>query len=138
MFSYGYLVGAGQVVSGRHVDVSEKRFHELLHAMLTMIEVDEEWYRQKNPDVVAAIKVGEFQSGRHHYISSGYFEDRFPYNIIVSNDWYLSQYADVAAAVQGGLFSSAQEHFVSNGFREGRLPYPNWSLLKSGRILETA
>lgn len=132
MRCYGYLVGAGQAISGRHIEVSEERLHEVLRIMLALVYVDEAWYRGNHPDVDAAIEAGDLPSARAHYIRSGYFEDRQPHHIEVDENWYLAEYPDVAEAVANGVFDSAQQHFSSSGFREGRIPFPGWQLVKLG------
>ncbi len=39
---------------------------------------DEQWYRQENPDVVAAIEDGRFHSGFLHFIQAGLLAGRWP------------------------------------------------------------
>ena len=45
---------------------------------------DEQWYRQSNPDVAAAIEDGRFRSGFLHFIQTGLFEGRWPSEAIQS------------------------------------------------------
>ena len=112
------------------VEVVETRLRAVLHVFASQIRVDEEYYLRQNPDVAEKIGIGEISSAKDHYISSGYFEDRFPRAIPVDEPWYLAQYADVRDAVSNGIFFSARQHFEKEGFREGRLPSPDWSLVE--------
>jgi hypothetical protein len=109
------------------------KFLELLKCLLARVEVDEAWYRANNQDVDEAIRAGQLESSRHHYIVAGYFENRLPRPISVDEPWYLAEYPDVAAAIEAGAFASASEHFARDGFREGRLPSRDWSLLGEAR-----
>lgn len=112
-----------------HVEVAERRLREFISSLLSYIFVDEDWYRSQNKDVDDAILAGKFSCSKEHYIKAGYFEDRFPHEILVDEPWYLMTYTDVAEAVKKGVYSSAQAHFNSQGFREGRIPSSDWSLL---------
>ncbi len=107
---------------------------ELLHALLSRVQVDEAWYLAAYPDVAGAVKRGEMNSGREHYLRSGYFENRLPGPIRVDENWYLAEYPDVASAIKSGAFKNGQQHFERNGFKEGRLPSAGWSLLNPVRI----
>jgi hypothetical protein len=104
---------------------------ELLQAVLPGVEVDEKWYLATYADVAKAVKSGDIQSAREHYIRAGYFENRLPWAIKVNESWYLSAYSDVSAAIKAGAFKNGQQHFERNGFKEGRLPNEGWSLLST-------
>ena len=134
MWPYNYLMSGSSVGGGHYVELLETKFLDLLQRMLVLVEVDEAWYRATYGDVDEAIRAGRFASAREHYVTSGYFENRFPHAIRVNEAWYLAEYPDVAEALRAGLVSSATEHFESDGFKEGRLPWPDWSLLKTDRI----
>ena len=72
---------------------------------------DELFYREANPDVVAA-EISPLE----HYLSSGAFEGRRP-NRLFDSAYYLSTYPDVAkAGVNPAL------HYFLNGALEGRDP----------------
>jgi hypothetical protein len=43
---------------------------------------DEQWYRQNNPDVVAAIEDGRFRSGFLHFIQAGLLAGRWPSEVL--------------------------------------------------------
>ena len=89
---------------------------------------DEQFYLEQYPDIAAAVKAKKVQSALDHYVTTGYFENRKPFRIIVDERYYLQENPDVAEAVKRGAVRSAQEHFDNAGFNEGRSPYPNFSL----------
>jgi hypothetical protein len=96
----------------------------VIKLFLRSVEVDERWYKERYPDVAAAIDAGLYRSAKHHFIDSGYFEGRLPGEVAVSEDWYLNSYPDVAEGVKDRLFNSGAEHFRLYGYEEGRLPFP--------------
>lgn len=81
---------------------------------------DENFYRQQNPDVDAAVKAGFLASGEEHFVKYGRFEGRDPH-LLFDKDYYLSTNKDVAAAVAKGQIT-AWQHFQDYGWREGRDP----------------
>jgi hypothetical protein len=97
------------------------------------IKVDEIWYLQQYPDVVAAINEGLCTSASEHYVHHGFYEHRMPHQIKINELWYLSQNTDVRRAVLAQDFLSGQAHFDELGYREGRLPYAGFSLVNSLR-----
>lgn len=129
MLSYSYLMSDAGPNSGHYVELQEAKLIGLIRLVLEMAEVDEAWYLETNPDVAAAVAAGALPSGKTHYITSGYFENRLPRPVVVDEDWYLRAYPDVAAAIRAGTVPSASVHFNGPGLREGRLPRPGWSLL---------
>ena len=131
MVFWSYLQGENQPSSAL-VQVVGGRLRSALFFMIAQIRVDEDYYRRHNPDVLEKIQSGDLDCGRSHYLSSGYFEDRFPRAIPVDEPWYLAQYHDVRAAVLDGVFASARQHFEREGFKEGRLPSEGWSLIGTG------
>lgn len=105
-------------------------FHRIFAAALAYRSgFDESFYLSKYPDVRAAVSNGTIASGADHYTLTGYFENRFPYKIIVDEGYYLDTNPDVADAVRSGTVKSAQSHFDSSGFMEGRSPHKDFSLL---------
>jgi hypothetical protein len=126
--SYSYLLGSGSAPETQRLEIPEERLKALLRSLLSYVNVDESWYLKTNPDVKAAVASGHFSSGREHYVSAGYFEDRWPHEIVVDEGWYLKEYPDVKAAISSRSVSSGQDHFNKYGFREGRLPSAQWSL----------
>lgn len=131
MLSYSYLCGAGSSAGTRLVEIPENRLKSLLAVLLYFVEVDEDWYLATNSDVADAVKSGKLASGRAHYQSSGFFEDRWPFRIEVDQSWYETEYPDVQKAIRRGSVDSCQDHFNRYGFREGRLPSAGWSLLSA-------
>ena len=43
---------------------------------ITFQTFNEQFYLKKNPDVLGAVKAGDFKSGWHHYLEFGYKEQR--------------------------------------------------------------
>jgi hypothetical protein len=111
-----------------HFRVERNFLISLIAKRLTNIKFDESWYLTKYPDVKEAVKRGLFQSGREHYVLSGYYEHRMPIAIMVNEKWYLEAYPDVAEAMKAGVYKTGQAHFDLAGFREGRMPYANFGL----------
>jgi hypothetical protein len=99
-----------------------------LKPTLRKIFVDDEWYLKTNPDIAPAIASGVIASAGDHYVSSGYYEHRMPYEIKIDENWYLAQYSDVREAVSSQLFLSAHDHYYIAGFKEGRLPFAGFAL----------
>ncbi|MDD2878435.1 MAG: hypothetical protein PHT60_14420 [Acidiphilium sp.] len=131
LMPYSYLCGAGAATETRLIELPEDRLNALLRALLAFVQVDENWYLKTNPDVSHEVKTGGLPSARAHYITSGFFENRWPFQIVVDDDWYLEQYPDVKTAITRSSVSTCQDHFNRYGFREGRLPYKGWSLLEN-------
>lgn len=76
-------------------------------------------YLSANPDVAAAMRNGQFQSGYQHYQQFGLNEGRGnPFGF--DEGGYLSSNPDVAAALQDGRFSSGFQHYQKYGQDEGR------------------
>lgn len=106
-------------------------FKAILRAAASTIAYDEAWYLGRYKDVAAAVKAGDWKSGREHFINQGYLENRLPYNILVDEKFYLEANPDVAAGVAKGELSDAQQHFDRSGYLEGRLPYDGFTLFNS-------
>ncbi len=86
------------------VDMTYEDIQQLIRALLTSIEVDEDYYLLRNQDVADGIRVGNIRSAREHFVDHGYFEGRLPYRIEVDETWYLTTHADVAETVRHGYF----------------------------------
>jgi hypothetical protein len=113
------------VIRGRPTpNMTQDDVKQLISRLLWMVDVDEEWYLARNPDVAEAVRGGMFKSGRDHFVRSGYFEGLQPFPILVNSDWYVTRYPDIGAAIEAGKVKSAQDHFERIGYREGRLPFP--------------
>jgi hypothetical protein len=82
----------------------------------------------ENPDVRRAVRDGAVKDGREHFVTSGFYEHRLPYEICVDEAWYLECYENVRQAVLAAVFPSGQTHFEALGYREGRLSFGGFSL----------
>lgn len=111
-----------------YVAVQRDHLVVFLSPHVAKIYFDEDWYISQYPDIADAVEEGIIPSAHDHYIKSGYYEGRMPYEIKVDEGWYLAQYADIRDAVADGKFTSGQDHFQQAGIREGRLPYPGFAL----------
>lgn len=105
------------------VNVSYEDFVGILKALITGVDVDEEWYLRTYDDIARAVREGIVNSARQHFIEDGYFEGRMPFPIQVDERWYLQQNPDVAESVRRGMIDSGQAHFQEDGYREGRMPF---------------
>jgi hypothetical protein len=85
-------------------------------------DFNEAGYLASNLDVADALKSGEIESARLHYVGFGFFEGRLGATPDVDERWYLKAYPDVGSAVRAGQISSASEHFAVVGASEGRSP----------------
>ena len=99
-----------------------------LHRLAFDVEVDENWYVARYPDVKQGIEAGNFHSAKHHYVVFGFYEDRLPRMIPVDADFYLKKYEDVSPNIRKSPADSARWHFEAYGYAEGRLPYSGWTL----------
>ena len=122
------MTSVSSLGGGRVIEIAENKLRELLWPLVKAIEVDETWYVTYYNDVADAIARGAMKSGREHYVTDGYFEDRLPRPVKVDEAWYLETYRDVREAISRGAVMDAQHHFEVDGYREGRLPYASWSL----------
>jgi len=116
---YACLLNSRIVVDAGHdeyVKVDRHFFNFCMRPILGKIRVDEEWYLSKHADVMNALKQGEVQSARAHYVMYGFFENRIPYPI------------EVDSAIEQNFFDSAQSHFDQVGFAEGRFAYAGFML----------
>lgn len=102
------------------VAIPDELFKLLLQLAVAQSDFDEADYLRFNPDVKDAVRRGQIESGRQHYIGYGYFEGRLGGMTKVDERWYLSKYPDVALAVREGRVASATDHFNCAG--EGRSP----------------
>jgi hypothetical protein len=96
----------------------------VIRTLLTVVEVDEVFYLERNADVAKGIEEGVIRSAQDHFVNHGYFEGRMPYPIWIDEPWYLTTHADFAKTVAEGTYATAQDHFDGPGYAEGRAPYP--------------
>lgn len=97
-------------------------FKFLMQLAVTSADFNEAGYLKANPDVAEAIRKGEIESARLHYIGFGYFEGRLGATPEVDEKWYLRSYPDVGSAVKAGQLQSGSQHFSMVGASEGRSP----------------
>jgi hypothetical protein len=102
------------------VDIDRDDFKSVLVAM----PVDPSSYRAAYPDVAEAIDNETLPSVTDHFVERGYFEGRFPFDVVVDEKWYVSRYGHVRIGLERGIAQSAQNHFVQVGYQEGCRPTP--------------
>jgi hypothetical protein len=91
-----------------------------LDAMLSVF--DEAFYLADNPDVAAAVHVGQFRNGEHHYRLNGYREQRPP--LAFATYWYAEQYMSAAIEVGQGDYDDMLHHYALVGRHRGYRPWP--------------
>ena len=112
-----------QLLNGTaHSAVADEDIYSLIKILLLSVAVDDAFYREKYPDVSAAIDAGDYESPRDHFIRHGYFEGRIPSRLSIDQDWYIKNYDDVLLGIENGDIVSAEDHFNLHGYQEGRLP----------------
>jgi hypothetical protein len=87
-----------------------------------LIEFDEAYYLESNPDVKAAVAAGGLGSGRHHYITHGFQEYRTPFAL--HSFWYADRYPMAALEVAQGDYADLHHHYVAIGKARGYRPVP--------------
>jgi hypothetical protein len=105
------------------VEMTYEDLQKMIRTLLSVVEVDEDFYLFRNPDVADGIRNGTIHSAREHFVDHGYFEGRLPYQIEVDEKWYLETHADVASTLASGEYATGQAHFDGPGYSEGREPY---------------
>lgn len=105
-------------------DLAFEDLQQVIRTLLTVVEVDEVFYLERNADVAKGVEEGLIRSAQDHFVNHGYFEGRMPYQIWIDETWYLATHADVAKTVADGTYATAQDHFDGPGYAEGRAPYP--------------
>ena len=104
------------------ITIPAKLLKLLLQLALAQSEFDEKEYLRVNPDVRQALRRGDVESGRMHFMGYGYFEGRRGGTFKIDEEQYLADNPDVAAAVKEGKIKSAEDHFFRIGAGEGRSP----------------
>jgi hypothetical protein len=99
---------------------------------------DEGHYYHMYPDVVTAVRAGQYKSGISHYFEFGLTEDRFAdskghrLSSGFNEEFYLEKYPDVRAAVKDRRVNSGFHHYAKYGIHEnrfvdeGRTAYEIW------------
>jgi len=88
---------------------------------MIMLEFDETFYLDANPDVAEAVRRGEWPSGFVHYCVIGKKTGRLGAKPIDA-DWYVHTYPQAAADIAAGRAASATEHYHRLGKYRGYLP----------------
>jgi hypothetical protein len=104
------------------LDMSYDELVDVMKKLLQAVPVDEDWYRQRYPDVAEAIDAGAYRNAKHHFVDYGYFEGRRPFEPEVDDAWYVKNNPDVRQGIEEGSILSAAAHFIEHGYEEGRLP----------------
>ena len=86
-----------------------------------MLEFDEAFYLEKNPDVAEAVRRGDWPSGFTHYCVTGKAKGRAAARP-VDADWYVSAYPQAALEIAAGKATSAADHYYRLGKFRGYLP----------------
>jgi hypothetical protein len=87
-----------------------------------LLEYDETFYLERNPDVAEAVRRGDWPSGFTHYCVSGRIKGRAAAPA-VDAEWYVKTYPAVADEIAAGQAVSASEHFHRFGRCRGYLPF---------------
>jgi hypothetical protein len=104
------------------IGLPKEMFRLLVQLALSNSDFNEAGYLRANPDVADAVRRGEVEDARLHYIGFGYFEGRIGGTPAVDERWYLKMYSDVAQGIRAGKIGSASEHYDVIGASEGRSP----------------
>src|SRR5580698_6113333 len=71
------------------VSCSYENMVQMVRKMISGIDVDEQWYLERYPDIADAIQQGLVKSAQLHFVNDGYFEGRMPFPIHVDERYYL-------------------------------------------------
>lgn len=104
------------------VTIPKALLNFLLGQSIQSVDFEDQDYLRKNPDVAAALRRGEWASGREHFLSSGYFEGRSGAGLDVAESWYVRANPDVARALQNKEWTSGDAHYHNRGMYEWRSP----------------
>lgn len=104
------------------VTMKAHQFDLLIELLYRNSGFDEAAYLRAYPDIAAAVKNRQIDSGLSHYLTTGWHEQRRSVMPQVDQNWYARKYPDVALAIRSGKMPSAQAHFELAGHREGRAP----------------
>jgi hypothetical protein len=81
--TYATLLNAKVIIPSQRTNyyaVQKDHFFDFLRPLIAGILFDEAWYLAAYPDIAEAIAAGVIPSAREHYLQSGYFEHRLPYD----------------------------------------------------------
>jgi hypothetical protein len=109
----------------RKVLVSLDFLRYLIGVAAGELAFDENFYRDRYPDIRNGVASGEIKDLKSHFVNHGFFERRQGCQrqaAPVDEKWYLAEYQDVATGLREGQVSSATSHYLATGRKEGRLP----------------
>jgi hypothetical protein len=112
----------------RKVLVSLAFLRRLLGIVVGEMAFDEQYYRDRYPDLRRAFESQEIEDLKAHFVNHGFFERRhgsLRQASPVDEKWYLNEYPDVAKGIAEGTVASATAHYMATGRREGRRPAPD-------------
>ncbi len=104
-----------------HISVPSALLRHLIAAAISDLEIDEDVYKEQNPDIAKAYAHRPSGEVAAHYRTVGYFEQR-PLPIKFDEDYYTRRYPDVNWAVKAKLVVSPLQHFNATGAYELRSP----------------
>jgi hypothetical protein len=99
------------VPSFKVLNLKKENKHLIIH-LLNYQYFDEEYYFNTNQDLK------NLSNLRKHYLTSGYFENRLPFDPLIDKIFYKFHYKDLTNIEDSYLV----EHYKIFGFLEGRLP----------------
>jgi hypothetical protein len=102
----------------------------LIASALSDLEIDEEAYKDQNPDVAKAFARKPSTQLAVHYRTVGYFEQR-PLPVKFDEGYYLRNNPDVEKAVKARSIPSARQHYDATGAFELRSPQADLETLTS-------
>lgn len=88
---------------------------------------DTDWYMTSYPEVLDAVRRGEWRSILHHYLH-GRIGERYDPCPYFSELFYIESNPDIRDAIASGQFNSGYEHFLLYGMKECRQPHPDVAL----------
>ena len=104
-----YLPPSYELVKGQ----DSVKFHNVFRGLLSLVFFDPVYYEKSYPDLVG-IKTKDLQN---HFISIGFFENRFPFQPLFDFEFIRLNYPDLEEFGNQDLIN----HFLFYGYKEGRL-----------------
>jgi hypothetical protein len=111
-----YLPPSMTFLSSQINGIKDNKF--LIAAILSEVIFDHNYYYKHNQDLHKYFNPDDINGLWSHYLKNGWFEDRFPFEVVVDEIFYLNNYPDVSS-----FDGTLNQHFVIHGYKEGRLPY---------------
>jgi len=102
------------------VQVSVAGLRCLIGEIVKQLEVDEQWYLKRYPDVQAAVLAGDVLNASQHFQEAGFIEGRLPRQLSFDPGFYYEKYSDLQNAFQKEDVEGLRRHFETKGYSEGR------------------